>query len=101
MIYVCFSDFDCLFPCDDHDHDSRVWCDILNFDRKYYFSNIYDCMVTKNECELIWKILYGAIPTCRFLYECKYSDFSNCNYCSELDDLSYIFVICSRIAGLF
>ena len=32
------------------DHDPRVWCDILHFevDRKVYFNNIYDCMLTKD-----------------------------------------------------
>ena len=46
-------DFDYWFSY--HDRDPRVWCDILNFevDRKVYFHNIYDCMVTKNECDLI------------------------------------------------
>ena len=63
----------------------KVWCDILNFEvvRKVYFNNIYDCMLTKNESDLIWKIRHGAIPTGRFLYGCKYSDSPNCNYCSE------------------
>ena len=39
--------FDYWFSYDDH--DPRVWCDILNFevDRKVYFNNIYDCMLTK------------------------------------------------------
>ena len=52
--------FDCLFPCDDH--DPRVWCDILNFEvaRKVYFDNIYDCMLTKNDCNLICKIRHGV-----------------------------------------
>ena len=52
------------------DHDPRVWCDILNFevDRKVYFNNIYDCRLTKNESDLIWKIRHGAIPPGRFLY---------------------------------
>ena len=72
-------DFDYWFSYDDR--DPRVWCDILNFevDRKVYFNNIYDCMVTKNECDLIWKIRWnvryilghGAIPTDIFLYGCK------------------------------
>ena len=85
--------FHCLFPYDDH--DPRVWCDILNFevDRKVYFNNIYDCMLTKNESDLIWKIRHGAIPTSRFIYGCKYSDSPNSNYCGELDDLTHIFVI--------
>ena len=71
--------FYCLFYCDDH--DPRVWCDILNseVDRKVYFNNIYDCMLTKNECDLIWKIKHGVIPIGRFLYGCKYSDSPNCN----------------------
>ena len=83
--------FDCLIPCDDH--DPRVWCDILNFevDRKVYFKNIYDCMLTKNECDLLWIIMHGTIPTGRFIYGCKYSDYPNCNYCGELDDLTHIF----------
>ena len=48
--------FDWLFPC--NYPDPRVWCDILNFDvdRKVYFNSIYECMLTKNECDLIWKI---------------------------------------------
>ena len=52
--------FDYWFSYDDH--DPRVWCDILNFevDRKVYFNNIYDCMLTKNECGLIWKIRHGV-----------------------------------------
>ena len=37
----------------------------------------------------------------RFLYECKYFDSPNCNYCGELDDLTHIFVTCSRLSGLF
>ena len=38
-----------------HYDDPRVWCDILNFevDRKVYFNNIYDCMLMKNESDLI------------------------------------------------
>ena len=54
--------FDWLFPCDYP--DPRVWCDILSFevDRKVYFNNIYDCMLSKNQCDLIWKIMHGAIP---------------------------------------
>ena len=35
------------------------------------------------------------------LYACRYSDFPNCNYCGELDDLTPIFVTCSRLSGLF
>ena len=58
-------------------------------------------MLTKNESDLIWKIRHGAIPTGRFLYGCKYSDSPNCNYCGELDDLTHIFVTCSRLSGLF
>ena len=58
-------------------------------------------MLTKNECELIWKIMYGAIQTGRFLYGCKYSDSPNCNYCGEFDDLTHIFVTCSRLSRLF
>ena len=93
--------FDCLFSYDDH--DPRVWCDILNFevDRKVYFKNIYDRMLTKNESDLIWKIRHMAIPTGRFLYGCKYSDSTDCNYCGELDDLTNIFVTCSGLSGLF
>ena len=70
--------FDCLFPCDDH--DPKVWYDILNFevDRKVYFNKIYDCMLTKNECDLIWKILHDAIPTGRFLYGCTFSCYCVC-----------------------
>ena len=75
--------FDYWFSYDDH--DPRVWCDIPNFevDRKVYFINIYDCILTKNESDLIWKLRHGAIPTCRFIYGCKYSDSPNCNYCGE------------------
>ena len=93
--------FDCRVSYDDH--DPRAGCDILNFevDRKVYFNNIYGCMLTKNECDLIWKIRYGAIPTGRFLYGCKYSDSPNCNYCGELDDLTHIFITCSRLPDLF
>ena len=50
---------------------------------------------------MIWKIRHGAIPTGRFLCGCKYSDSSKCDYCGELDDLTYIFVTCSRVSGLF
>ena len=58
-------------------------------------------MLKKNECDLIWKIRHGAIPTGGSLYGCKYSDSPNCNYCDELDDLTHIFVTCSRLSGLF
>ena len=44
---------------------------------------------------------HGAIPTGRFLYGCKYSDSPTCNYCGELDDLTHIFVTCSRLSRLF
>ena len=50
-------------------------------------------MLTKNECDLIWKIIHDAIPTGRFIYGCKYSDSPNCNYYDELDDLTHIFVV--------
>ena len=58
-------------------------------------------MLTKDESDLIWKIRHGAIPTGRFPYGCTYSDSPNCNYCGELDDLTLIFVTCSRLSGLF
>ena len=58
-------------------------------------------MLTKNKSDLIWKIRHGAIPTGRFLYGSKYLDSPNCNYCGELDDLTHIFVTCSRLSGLF
>ena len=48
-------------------------------------------MLTKNECDLIWKIRHGANPTSRFLYGCKYSDSPKCNYFGELDDLTHYF----------
>ena len=70
-------------------------------DKKVYFNNIYDCRLTKNECDLIWKILHDAIPTGGFFYGCKYSDSPNCNYCGELDNLTDIFVTCSILSGLF
>ena len=44
-------------------------------------------MLTKHECDLIWKIRHGAILKGRFLYGCKYSDSPNCG---ELDDITYI-----------
>ena len=62
---------------------------------------VVQCMLTKNECDFIWKIRHGAIPTGRFLYGCKYSDSPNCNYYNELDDLTHIFVTCSRLSVLF
>ena len=95
--------FDYWFSYDDHDPDPRVWYNILNFevDRKVYFNTIYDCVLTKNEYDLIWKIRHGAIPTGRILYGCKYSDSPHCNYCGELDDLTNIFVTCSRRSVLF
>ena len=91
--------FDYWFSYDDL--GPRVWCGILNFevDRKVYFNNIYDCMLTKNESDLIWKIRHGAIPTVRFMYGCRYSDSPNCHYCGELEDLTHIFVTCSRLSG--
>ena len=41
--------------------------------------------------------MHGAIP----IYGCKLSDPPNCNYCSELDGLTYIFVTYSRLSELF
>ena len=58
-------------------------------------------MLTKNESDLIWKIRHGAIPIGTFIYGCKYWDCPNCNYCGELEDLTHIFVTCSRLSGLF
>ena len=93
--------FDCWLSYDDH--DPRVWYGIqtCEVDRKVYFNNIYDCMLTKNKCNLIWKIRHVAIPTCRFMYGCKYSHSPYCNYYDELDDLTIFFVTCSRLSGLF
>ena len=51
--------------------------------------------------DLIWKIMHGAIPTGRFLYWCTFLDFPYYNYCGDLDDLTHIFVTCSRLSGLF
>ena len=87
-----------LFHCHCHCH---CHCNVLNFevDRKVYFNNIYDCILTKTEYDLIWKIRHGAIPTGRFLYGYKYLDSPNCNYCGEFDDLTNIFVTCSRLSG--
>ena len=60
-------------------------------------------MLGKNECDLIWKIRHGDIQTGRFIfiYGGKYLDSPNCNYSGELDDLTHIFVTCSRLSGLF
>ena len=45
-------------------------CDIQNFEINMilYFDNINDYMLAINECDLIWKIMHGAIPTGRCLY---------------------------------
>ena len=58
-------------------------------------------MLMKNECDLIWKIKHGAIPTGIFMYGCKYLDSPNYNYCGELDQLTHIVVTCSRLSVLF
>ena len=58
-------------------------------------------MLTKNECDLIWEIRHDAIPTGRFLYGSTFSDPPNLYYCGELDDLTHIFVTCSRLSELF
>ena len=55
----------------------------------------------ENECDLIWKISHGAIPTGRFLNGCTFSDFHNCHYYDKLDDLTEIFVTCSRLSWWF
>ena len=85
------------------DHNLRVWCDTLNFevDRKVYFNNIYDCMLTKNESDLIWKIRHGAVPTGRFLYGCKYSVSPNCNYCGELEIYPIFLLHAADFQGCF
>ena len=57
-------------------------------------------MSTKNEFELIWKIMHGAIQTSRFLYVCTFSNSPNCNYYGELDDSTHIFVTCSRLSEM-
>ena len=89
--------------CDHENYDPKVWCDILSFDvdDKCYFSNVYNCMLAKNECDLIWKIMHGAIPTGRFLQGCKFADSPDCKYCGDLDDLTHIFVKCTRLSQLF
>ena len=73
-----------------YDHDPRVWRGIINVevDRKVYFNNIYDCTLAKNECDLIWKIMHGAILTGIFIYGCKCSESLNCNYCGLIVDLT-------------
>ena len=53
------------------------------------------------ECDLIWKIRHGAIPTGRFLYECKYSDSPNCNHCGELDELTHILLHAVDFQGCY
>ena len=62
---------------------------------------VFDCCFSYDECDLIWEIRHGAIPTGRFLYGCKYFDSPNSNYCGELYDVTHIFVTCSRLSGLF
>ena len=44
-------------------------------------------------------IRHGSIPTGIFPYGCTYSP--NCDYCDELDGLTHIVVIYSRLSGLF
>ena len=34
-------------------------------------------------------------------FMCVFLDYPNCNYCGELDDLTHIFVTCSRRLRLF
>ena len=36
-----------------------------------------------------------------FIYGCKYSNSPNCNYYGELENLTHIYVTCSRCSGLF
>ena len=40
---------------------SMVWHPKFEVDGNVYIDNMYDCMVTKNECELIWKIMHVTI----------------------------------------
>ena len=35
-------------------------------------------MVEKNECDLIWKIIYDAILIPRFTYGCKFTEYPTC-----------------------
>ena len=65
----------------------------------YHIKNVYILKFSING--IINIVLHGAIPTGRFLYGCKYSDSPNCKYCGDLDDLTHIFVTCSRLSGLF
>ena len=74
-----------LFDC-----DHQIWCDILSFDIDtcYYFENVYLPLYQY----MMWKIVHGAIPAGRYLYECKFTDSSNCKFCGDYDDLSHIFL---------
>lgn len=85
------------------DFDPRVWCDILSFDIdvECYFSNVYSCLLAKHECDLLWKILHGAIPTGRYLHGCSFADSPNCRFCNKMDDLEHIFFKCERLSALF
>ena len=90
----------------DDSYNRLVWCDLLSFDvpQARYFENCYSPMLRQKECDLLWKILQGKIPTGQYLFNCKFVQSPNCIYCANknnVDDLMHIFFECDRLKPLF
>ena len=81
----------------DDSYNRLVSCDLLSFyvPQARYFENCYSPMLRQKECDLLWKILQGTIPTSQYLFNCKFVQSPNCIYCankSNIDALMHLLV---------
>ena len=82
---------------DDDYISSRVWNDLLNLDEKPPFSKIYCKPVTKRDGDIQWRILHGALASCRRLRRMGYRETDSCPFCGESEDIAHVFVYCAKL----
>lgn len=53
--------------------------------------------VAKRDSDIQWRILHGALASCRRLRQMGYRETDNCPFCNEPEDIKHIFISCNRL----
>ena len=78
----------------------RLWNTIFGLDSEPFFSGIYARPVAKRDSDIQWRILHGALASCRRLRQMDYRETDNCPFYDLPEDILHIFVKYSRLSEL-
>ena len=80
--------------------EAKIECNntIFGLDSSPFSSETYARPVAKRDGDIQWRILRGALASCRRLRQMGYRETDNCPFCDPPEDILHIFVKCSRLS---